>query len=194
MFLLHAIPFALHLQTGFPLPFSSTSRSAVASHRAHCSSSKRVWELFVISDHLFGEKLNKMSKRLMDVAKAEGIQVNEIALEEQAERVDGDMHENRHTFFYTQLCAFPAFGTYDIAQMDRVDSANKHGILLEVVQILTDMNLIITKAYISSDGEWFMDGHQAAQLANMEFLHKERQHIIELLAKIPISGVIDQAL
>ncbi|PIA63248.1 hypothetical protein AQUCO_00200932v1 [Aquilegia coerulea] len=39
----------------------------------------------------------------------------------------------------------------------RVDSANKHGILLEVVQVLTDMNLIIRKAYISSDGGWFMD-------------------------------------
>ncbi|KAF9674218.1 hypothetical protein SADUNF_Sadunf10G0104700 [Salix dunnii] len=38
-----------------------------------------------------------------------------------------------------------------------VDSANKHGILLEVVQVLTDLNLIITKAYISSDGGWFMD-------------------------------------
>ena len=40
----------------------------------------------------------------------------------------------------------------------KVDSANKHGILLEVVQVLTDLNLIITKAYISSDGNWFMDG------------------------------------
>ena len=42
--------------------------------------------------------------------------------------------------------------------MLQVDSANKHGILLEVVQVLTDLNLIITKAYISSDGGWFMDG------------------------------------
>ncbi|CAI8595552.1 unnamed protein product [Vicia faba] len=43
------------------------------------------------------------------------------------------------------------------ATVIRVDSANKHGILLEVVQILTDLSLIITKAYISSDGGWFMD-------------------------------------
>ncbi|XVE85700.1 hypothetical protein DITRI_Ditri17bG0111700 [Diplodiscus trichospermus] len=43
------------------------------------------------------------------------------------------------------------------ATVIRVDSANKHGILLEVVQILTDLNLIINKAYISSDGNWFMD-------------------------------------
>ncbi|KAL1370428.1 ACT domain-containing protein ACR4 isoform X1 [Arachis hypogaea] len=43
------------------------------------------------------------------------------------------------------------------ATVIRVDSANKHGILLEVVQILTDLNLIVNKAYISSDGGWFMD-------------------------------------
>lgn len=40
----------------------------------------------------------------------------------------------------------------------QVDSANKRGSLLEVVQVLTDMKLIICRAYISSDGEWFMDG------------------------------------
>ncbi|RWR73100.1 ACT domain-containing protein ACR4-like protein [Cinnamomum micranthum f. kanehirae] len=39
----------------------------------------------------------------------------------------------------------------------KVDSANLQGSLLEVVQILTDLNLTITKAYISSDGEWFID-------------------------------------
>lgn len=39
----------------------------------------------------------------------------------------------------------------------KVDSANKRGSLLEVVQILADLNLIIRRAYISSDGEWFMD-------------------------------------
>ncbi|KAH9619425.1 hypothetical protein KSS87_014331 [Heliosperma pusillum] len=39
----------------------------------------------------------------------------------------------------------------------KVDSARKHGILLEAVQVITDLNLSITKAYISSDGRWFMD-------------------------------------
>ncbi|KAL6959171.1 ACT domain-containing protein acr6 [Sarracenia purpurea var. burkii] len=43
------------------------------------------------------------------------------------------------------------------ATVIQVDSVNKHGILLEVVQFLTDLNLLITKAYISSDGGWFMD-------------------------------------
>ncbi|CAN6472511.1 unnamed protein product [Victoria cruziana] len=43
------------------------------------------------------------------------------------------------------------------ATLVKVESANKHGSLLEVVQILTDFNLTINRAYISSDGEWFMD-------------------------------------
>ncbi|KAJ8771902.1 hypothetical protein K2173_027079 [Erythroxylum novogranatense] len=43
------------------------------------------------------------------------------------------------------------------ATVIQVDSVNKHGILLEVVQVLTDMNLTIIKAYISSDVGWFMD-------------------------------------
>ncbi|XP_042434724.1 ACT domain-containing protein ACR4-like [Zingiber officinale] len=45
----------------------------------------------------------------------------------------------------------------EIATVIRVDSMNKHGILLEVIQVLTDLDLIITKAYMSSDGSWFMD-------------------------------------
>lgn len=40
----------------------------------------------------------------------------------------------------------------------QVDSSYKHGALLEVVQVLTDLNLVITKAYICSDAGWFMDG------------------------------------
>ncbi|KAL8535072.1 hypothetical protein ACS0TY_010912 [Phlomoides rotata] len=43
------------------------------------------------------------------------------------------------------------------ATLIKVDSANKRGSLLEVVQVLTDLNLIIRRAYISSDGGWFMD-------------------------------------
>ncbi|XP_058224628.1 ACT domain-containing protein ACR2 isoform X2 [Rhododendron vialii] len=39
----------------------------------------------------------------------------------------------------------------------KVDSVNKQGLLLEVVQVLTDMNLNISKSYISSDAGWFMD-------------------------------------
>ncbi|KAK1384508.1 hypothetical protein POM88_022243 [Heracleum sosnowskyi] len=37
------------------------------------------------------------------------------------------------------------------------DSVNEPGIRLEVVQVLTDLNLTISKAYISSDGGWFVN-------------------------------------
>jgi hypothetical protein len=40
----------------------------------------------------------------------------------------------------------------------QVDSMNKNGILLEVLQVLSDLDLHIFKAYITSDGGWFMDG------------------------------------
>jgi UTP:GlnB (protein PII) uridylyltransferase len=43
------------------------------------------------------------------------------------------------------------------ATLVKVNSANTHGILLEVVQVLTDLDLNISKAYIASDGGWFMD-------------------------------------
>ncbi|KAJ6673989.1 ACT DOMAIN-CONTAINING PROTEIN ACR2 [Salix viminalis] len=39
----------------------------------------------------------------------------------------------------------------------KIDSVNKQGLLLEVVQVLTDLNLTISKGYISSDAGWFMD-------------------------------------
>ncbi|KAK4765229.1 hypothetical protein SAY86_026319 [Trapa natans] len=49
----------------------------------------------------------------------------------------------------------------------KVDSANKDGILLEMVQVLTDLDLVISKSYISSDGGWFMDVfHVTDQLGN----------------------------
>jgi hypothetical protein len=39
-----------------------------------------------------------------------------------------------------------------------VDTVKRQGALLEVVQVLTDLNLVMTKAYMSSDGVWFMNG------------------------------------
>ncbi|XP_073009913.1 ACT domain-containing protein ACR8-like [Typha latifolia] len=43
------------------------------------------------------------------------------------------------------------------ATLVKVDSARKHGNLLEAIQVLSDLGLTITKGYISSDGRWFMD-------------------------------------
>ncbi|XP_010260456.1 PREDICTED: ACT domain-containing protein ACR3-like isoform X2 [Nelumbo nucifera] len=60
----------------------------------------------------------------------------------------------------------------------KVDSVNKPGILLEVVQVLTDLDLIITKAYISSDGGWFMDVfHVTDQQGNKVTDTKTIEHI-----------------
>ncbi|GFQ00459.1 act domain-containing protein acr2 [Phtheirospermum japonicum] len=42
----------------------------------------------------------------------------------------------------------------------KIDSVKRQGLLLEVVQALTDLNLIISKGYISSDAGWFMDVFQ----------------------------------
>lgn len=61
------------------------------------------------------------------------------------------------------------------ATVIRVDRVKKHGILLEAVQVLVDLNLVITKAYISSDGNWFMDvfnvtDQDGSKLQNMEVI------------------------
>ncbi|XP_057499946.1 LOW QUALITY PROTEIN: ACT domain-containing protein ACR1-like [Actinidia eriantha] len=49
----------------------------------------------------------------------------------------------------------------------KVDSKNRQGILLEMVQVLTDLDLVISKSYICSDGFWFMDVfHVTDQLGN----------------------------
>lgn len=57
--------------------------------------------------------------------------------------------------------------TYQDCTLVKADSANKHGILLEMVQVLTDLDLVISKSYISSDGGWFMDVfHVTDQLGN----------------------------
>ncbi|KAI3826017.1 hypothetical protein L1987_00058 [Smallanthus sonchifolius] len=39
----------------------------------------------------------------------------------------------------------------------KIDCVKKQDQLLEVVQVLTEVNLTISKGYISSDAGWFMD-------------------------------------
>ncbi|RDX97249.1 ACT domain-containing protein ACR4, partial [Mucuna pruriens] len=55
----------------------------------------------------------------------------------------------------------------------QVDSANRRGSLLEVVQVLTDMNLSVIRAYISSDGEWFMDVFHVTDQNGNKFLQDD---------------------
>ncbi|KAJ0692417.1 putative [Protein-PII] uridylyltransferase [Helianthus annuus] len=57
--------------------------------------------------------------------------------------------------------------SYQDCTLVKVDSANKHGVLLEMVQVLTDLDLVISKSYICSDGRWFMNVfHVNDQLGN----------------------------
>lgn len=48
--------------------------------------------------------------------------------------------------------------TREDCSLVKVDSVNRDGVLLEMVQLLTDLDLVIYKSYISSDGGWLMDG------------------------------------
>ncbi|RRT50190.1 hypothetical protein B296_00028106, partial [Ensete ventricosum] len=51
----------------------------------------------------------------------------------------------------------------------QVHSATRQGSLLEVVQVFSDMKLNIKKAYITSDGRWFMDAkHTTFELAGRD--------------------------
>uniref|UniRef100_A0A175YFP6 ACT domain-containing protein ACR n=1 Tax=Daucus carota subsp. sativus TaxID=79200 RepID=A0A175YFP6_DAUCS len=81
------------------------------------------------------------------------------------------------------------------ATVIQVDSANEHGILLEVVQVLTDLNLTVTKAYISSDGGWFMDvfnvtdqdGNKVTDVEVLDYIYKILTFIFG-----PVFNVTDQ--
>ncbi|KAK6137665.1 hypothetical protein DH2020_028591 [Rehmannia glutinosa] len=67
-----------------------------------------------------------------------------------------DEYEKLITRMSTPRVMIDNAGCYNATRL-MIDSARKHGILLEAVQVLTDLNLSIKKAYICSDGRWFMD-------------------------------------
>lgn len=75
----------------------------------------------------------------------------------------------------------------------QVNSSKNHGILLKVVQVITDLNLIIKKAYIASDGGWFMDGsvfllhNLVHSLSNFYYLER---HV--LICSLSVFNVTDQ--
>ncbi|PKU77214.1 starch phosphorylase [Dendrobium catenatum] len=59
------------------------------------------------------------------------------------------------------------------ATLIKVDSANKHGSLLQVLQALIDLNLTIKRAYISSDGQWVMDVFHVVDEEGNKLHHSE---------------------
>ncbi|KAK1367289.1 ACT domain-containing protein ACR8-like [Heracleum sosnowskyi] len=58
-------------------------------------------------------------------------------------------------------------------------SVRKHGTLLEAIQILTDLDLTIKKAYISSDGQWFMAVFHVTDLDGNKLTDKRVINYIE---------------
>ncbi|OMO80971.1 hypothetical protein COLO4_23848 [Corchorus olitorius] len=89
------------------------------------------------------------------------------------------------------------------ATLVKVDSARRHGILLDAVQVLTDLNLSIKKAYISSDGQWFMDVFHVTDLngnkltdesvisyieQSLETTHPDRSHGFDGLTALELTG------
>ncbi|CAK9320482.1 unnamed protein product [Citrullus colocynthis] len=69
--------------------------------------------------------------------------------------------------------------TFQDCTFVKVDSANKHGILLEMVQVLTDLDLVISKSYISSDGGWFMDVFQVTDQFGNKLTDESLIHYIK---------------
>ncbi|KAJ9146205.1 hypothetical protein P3X46_028500 [Hevea brasiliensis] len=74
----------------------------------------------------------------------------------------------------------------------KVDRMNKPGILLEVVQILTDIDLIITKAYISSDGGWFMDIFHVTDQQGKKIMDSKTIDYIEKLISRDRLGLLSE--
>jgi len=71
--------------------------------------------------------------------------------------------------------------------MFQVDSGSKHGILLEIVQVIIDLHLTVTKAYISSDGKWFMVGESRKLLQLYILLSSlECLHVVWWYEELPI--------
>ncbi|WJX28087.1 hypothetical protein P8452_16848 [Trifolium repens] len=63
---------------------------------------------------------------------------------------------------YERIHGPPCIANIDNERMEdctviKVDSVNKHGVLLDMIQVLTEMNFQIIKSYISSDYDWCMD-------------------------------------
>ncbi|KAJ0716327.1 putative [Protein-PII] uridylyltransferase [Helianthus annuus] len=77
------------------------------------------------------------------------------------------------------------------ATVIQVESVNKPGILLEVVQVLTDLNLVITKAYISSDGRWFMDVFNVKQRNGNKVLESDAFYVPSLESSVGLKSSLD---
>ncbi|PWA69965.1 hypothetical protein CTI12_AA293170 [Artemisia annua] len=79
--------------------------------------------------------------------------------------------------------------SYDDCTLVKVDSANKHGILLAMVQVLTDLDLVISKSYICSDGRWFMDVFHVTDQHGNKITDKNLIHYLQQVSLNPCNSI-----
>ncbi|KAL9326840.1 hypothetical protein ACSQ67_007485 [Phaseolus vulgaris] len=80
--------------------------------------------------------------------------------------------------------------------LKQIDSANRHGVLLEMVQVLAELDLVISKSYISSDGGWLMDAFHVTdqvghKLTDKGLVHHIQQALCEARSSKGISNDIE---
>ncbi|MFS7913884.1 putative [Protein-PII] uridylyltransferase [Helianthus anomalus] len=73
-----------------------------------------------------------------------------------------------------------------------IDSARNDGILLEAVQVLTDLNLSIKKGYVSSDGRWNMDVFHVTNLDGNKLTDDSIINCIEQMMQMDRKPVLEE--
>lgn len=66
------------------------------------------------------------------------------------------------------------------ATVVKVDSARERGVLLEALRVLADLDLVVGKAYISSDGRWFMNVFHVTDRDGRKFADRALASKLEL--------------
>jgi hypothetical protein len=73
---------------------------------------------------------------------------------------------------------------YEDVTVITIDSANRPGTLIEVVQCLTELNLSIRKARISSDGGWFVDEFFVTESPKGKVIHRHKLDLIKRVLSV----------
>lgn len=74
--------------------------------------------------------------------------------------------------------------SYETATIITVDSANRPGTLVEVVQCLTELNLVIKGSQISSDGGWFVDVFLVTEINGAKVTDEAKSETIRKVLQI----------
>ncbi|KAI8467573.1 MAG: hypothetical protein J3K34DRAFT_523655 [Monoraphidium minutum] len=74
--------------------------------------------------------------------------------------------------------------SYDDRTIITVDSANRPGTLVEVVQCLTELALNVKRARISSDGGWFVDEFHVVEASGRKVTNEEKLRVIRAVLNI----------